>query len=99
MFTSVKENFNVVEAIGPIDSVPLRSIGLFNKVLDFYFPRAITTIIPILGAMLSVLIEKKLKKMKYDIYIKSKIKRAEFQLFFYTIHSMDLDGLEINCGA
>ncbi|MFY8161997.1 MAG: glycosyltransferase family 4 protein [Candidatus Kapaibacteriota bacterium] len=68
MFQSLKNNFVIVDAIGPIDGFLLKSIGIVNKISRFLFNKGYNHNNSIVRSyLLSLTINKRINKKKYDI--------------------------------
>ncbi len=68
MFQSLKNHFITVDAIGPIDNFAFKSLGAINKITRFLFKKGYNHNNSIIRSyFLSVIINKRIKKKKYDI--------------------------------
>lgn len=68
MYNSLKREFEVVDKIGPIDNLLLKSLGVFNKILRFFFKKGYNHNNSILRSyLLSFFLNYRLKRKKYDL--------------------------------
>lgn len=68
MFTTLKDNFEVVEALGPIDNLFLKSFGIVNRITKFFFSKGYNHKNSIFRSyFFSKIFKKRLKKNNYDV--------------------------------
>ncbi|MFC6097405.1 glycosyltransferase family 4 protein [Flavobacterium qiangtangense] len=68
MFTTLKDNFEVVEAIGPIDNLFFKSFGIINRITRFLFSKGYNHKNSIARSyFLSKIIQRRLRKDNYDV--------------------------------
>lgn len=68
MFTALKDQFEVVDAIGPIDNLLLKSLGSINRITRFLFSKGYNHKNSIAKSyVLSKIIQKRLRKNNYDV--------------------------------
>ncbi len=68
MYTSLKNEFEVVEKIGPVDNLLLKSLGIINKISKIFLNKGYNHNNSILrSVLLSFFLNKRIKSKKFDL--------------------------------